>query len=93
MSKLGSELSERTQAALVLEVNNAAGIETNDPNNYTENEEKQDGEVKSISMIDQSSTDMDIDDLPFDFGDGYISGSSSGINYSTVMDASLEYGN
>jgi hypothetical protein len=93
MNKLGGELSERTQAALVLEVNNAAGIKTNDPNNYTEDEGKQDEEVKSINMINSSSTDGDIDDLPFDFGDGYISGSSSGINYSTVMDASLEYGN
>jgi hypothetical protein len=93
MSKLGGELSERTQAALVLEVNNAAGIETNDPNNYTEDEGKQDEEVKSINMINLSSTDEDIDDLPFDFGEGYMSGSSADINYSTIMDESLKYGN
>lgn len=93
MSKLGGELSERTQAALVLEVNNAAGIETNDPNNYTEDEGKQDEEVKSINMINLSSTDEDIDDLPFDFGEGYMSGSSSGMNYSTLMDDSLKYEN
>lgn len=93
MSKLGGELSERTQAALVLEVNNAAGIETNDPNNYTEDEVKQDEEVKSINMINLSSTDEDIDDLPFDFGEGYMSGSSADINYSTIMDESLKYGN
>ena len=93
MSKLGSELSERTQAALVLEVNNAAGIKANDPNNYTEDEKKQDVEVKSINMIDQSSIDDDIDDLSFDFGEGYMSGSSAGINHSTVMDDSLKYDN
>ena len=44
-------------------------------------------------MIDQSSTDRDIDDLLFDFGEGYVSGSSSSINYSTLMDESLKYDN
>ena len=47
----------------------------------------------NINMIDQSSIDEDIDDLTFDFGEGYMSGSSTNINYSTVMDESLKYDN